>query len=49
MATGDEPPRSGVAQWLMRMEYQRFWSLKQWAKVNTPLSRFMTDLGEVAE
>ncbi len=49
VSTAGDSRRATFAHWMMRVEYQRFWSLKQWAKDHTPLSRILTDLDELDE
>jgi len=32
---------------MLRLEYEKFYDFKQWAKVNTPLSRWMVDYADI--
>jgi hypothetical protein len=32
---------------MLRLEYKIYYDLKQWAKVNTPLSRWMVDYSAI--
>jgi hypothetical protein len=41
------PVRRGLAVRKMRFIYRQFYQIKQWAKVNTPLSRLMVDYSAI--
>ena len=45
LSTGAQP-HSGLAGFF-RLEYALFYEFKQWAKVNTPLTRWMVDYSEI--
>jgi len=47
LSSGGDPAKPSLAVRRMRLFYRAFYDFKQWAKINTPLSRLMVDYSAI--
>lgn len=47
LAASQEPPHRRLGHQVMRAAYAAYYELKQWAKIHTPLSRWMVDYSAI--